>query len=473
MRTLVWFRGKDLRVADHLPLHAALRGDELIPLFVLDPYFFAPERAGPIAHRIQFLLESLDELRAGIEALGSRLVVAEGKSVEVVPRVARQWRVDRVVAQRWCAPFARERDRRVQAALEVPLELCEGETLHRLGTLRTGDGNPFSIFTPFSQAFLRQVEVTKPLPPPRELPPLPRDVDPPTARTPTLVELGISRNPRLLGGGESRAQRRLNDFLTGPGRDYGAGRDRLDRPGTSRLSQDLKFGTLSPRTVWHAAHDALGASPEALRSFMNELLWREFAHSIMGDRPELLTEPFRPKWKGFPWRFDERLWQSWIEGKTGYPVVDAAARQLLGEGFVHNRARMIAASFLTKHLLIDYRRGEAHYLQTLTDGDWANNNAGWQWSAGCGSDAQPYFRIFNPVTQGNRFDPSGDYVRTWVPELAKLPPKFIHAPWLAPASVLSAAGVDLGHTYPAPVVDHAEARRRFLAVARAHLGSEN
>jgi deoxyribodipyrimidine photo-lyase len=387
--------------------------------------------------------------------------------------LARRWRVDRVVAQRWCAPFARERDRRVQAALKVPFELFEGETLHRLGMLRTGDGNPFSVFTPFSQAFLRQVEVPKPLSPPRRLPPLPADVKPEAARIPALGELGITKNARVLAGGESRSNERLKDFLAGPGRNYEAGRDRLDQPGTSRLSQDLKFGTLSARAVWHAAHEALGASPRALSAFRSELIWREFTHSTLWDRPELLTEPFRPKWKGFPWRFDEPLWRSWVEGKTGYPVVDAAARQLLGEGFVHNRARMIAASFLTKHLLIDYRRGEKHYLDTLTDGDWANNNAGWQWSAGCGSDAQPYFRIFNPTAQGDKFDPTGDYVRTWVPDLAKLPPKFIHAPWLAPESVLSAAGVELGRNYPAPVVDHAEARRRFLAVARAHLGAES
>jgi deoxyribodipyrimidine photo-lyase len=472
MRSLVWFRGKDLRIADHAPLDLALRGDELIPLFVLDPYFFAPERARPIGHRIQFLLESLAALSTTIAELGSRLILVEGKSTEVVPRLAREWRVDKVVAQRWCVPFARERDRRVQARLQVPLELCEGETLHRLGSLRTDDGNPFAVFTPFARAFSRRIEVAKPLPVPRKLPPLPHDLSAPVCRIPTLDELGIRRNARVLAGGEAAALRRLSDFLSGPGRDYDAGRDRLDLPATSRLSQDLKFGTLSPRTVWHAAHDALAGSPNALRSFLNELVWREFTHSTLWDRPELLTEPFRPKWKGFPWRFDERLWRSWVEGMTGYPIVDAAARQLLGEGFVHNRARMIAASFLTKHLLIDYRRGERHYLETLTDGDWPQNNAGWQWSAGCGSDAQPYFRIFNPVAQGDKFDPSGDYVRTWVPELAKLPQKFIHEPWRAPESVLAAADVELGRDYPAPVVDHAEARRRFLAVARAHLGAE-
>ena len=177
----------------------------------------------------------------------------------------------------------------------------------------------------------------------------------------------------------------------------------------------------------------------------------------------------RENWRSFPWRDDDAGFEAWAAGKTGYPVVDAAARQLIGEGFVHNRARMIAASFLTKHLMIDYRRGEQHYLRLLTDGDWAQNNAGWQWSAGCGTDAQPYFRVFNPLTQGLKFDPEGNYVRRWVPELAKMPAKFIHAPWLAPAAVRSAAGVTIGESYPAPIVDHAEARTRFLAIAESFL----
>jgi deoxyribodipyrimidine photo-lyase len=243
----------------------------------------------------------------------------------------------------------------------------------------------------------------------------------------------------------------------------------MDLDGTSRLSADLKFGTLSPRTVWHAVERALRElSPDALRVYQNELLWREFAHSTLFDRPTLLKLPFRAEWQGFPWRDDEPGWQAWAQGRTGYPVVDAAARQLLATGFVHNRARMIAASFLAKHLLIDFRRGERHYFELLTDGDWANNDAGWQWSAGCGCDAQPWFRIFNPVTQGQKFDPDGAYVRAWVPELARLPAKHIHAPWLAPKEVLAGAG--LGANYPPPVVEHAAARQRFLATAKQHLG---
>jgi len=470
-RTLVWFRGKDLRLADHAPLAAALAGGgEIVPLFVLDPYFFSPERARRIPHRMQFLLESLAALERNVARLGSRLLIVAGKSVDVVPELAQRLRVDRVVGQRWTEPFARERDRRVSAALSVPFELFEGETLHPPGTLCTRQGTPFAVFTPFARAFAAEVRVERPLAAPELLPPLPADVAVTTIPLPTAAALGIVENPRLLKGGEAEAEKRLSRFLRGPAGDYADGRNRLDLDGTSRLSQDLKFGTLSPRRVWHAVETLAGIAPAALGAFRNELLWREFAHVQLWERPDLLSEPFRPAWRGFPWREDDAAFWAWSRGTTGYPIVDAAARQLLAEGFVHNRARMIAASFLTKHLLIDYRRGEAHYLRFLTDGDPAQNNLGWQWSAGSGTDAQPYFRVFNPVTQGERFDPSGAYVRRWVPELAALSVKHIHAPWLAPPEALALARVSLGSTYPFPLVEHAFARQRFLAVAESFLG---
>jgi deoxyribodipyrimidine photo-lyase len=439
-------------------------------VFVLDEHFFRPEAARRTPFRIQFLLESIASLAANLEHAGSRLIIVRGRSVEVIPQLAQRWKVDRVAAQSWVAPLGRERDRHVARELHVPLELFDTETLARPGSLRTGSGEPFSVFSAFARAF-RRGAVDPPLPAPRKLPPLPEDVKTPGTALPSLASLGLQHNSQVQAGGERQARARLKSWLAGDAKAYDELRDRMDLPGTSRVSADLKFGTLSVRTVWHAVDRALRElSPDALRRYQDELLWREFAHSTLFDRPTLLEQPFRSDWRDFPWRDDQRGWQAWVEGRTGYPVVDAAARQLLATGFVHNRARMVAASFLAKHLLIDFRRGERHYFELLADGDWANNDLGWQWSAGCGCDAQPWFRIFNPQTQGEKFDPDGEYVRRWVPELARLPARYIHAPQAAPGAVLAEAGVRVGHDYPAPIVEHAFARQRFGEIARKHLG---
>jgi deoxyribodipyrimidine photo-lyase len=451
MRTIVWFRGKDLRLEDHAPLRDAIEQGEVVALFVLDPYFFAPERARLVSNRVAFLLESLRELEEAIARRGSRLVVVRGKSVQVVPRLARAWKADRVVGHRWTEPVGRERDRRVSEALDVPFRLFEGETLVDCEKVRTKAGAPFSVFTPFAREHARVRRIGAPLAAPKRLPPLP--VASESAPIPSPADLGLVESPGRLRGGARAAHARLRRFLKVLPR-YGSDRDRLDRAGTSRLSADLKFGTLSVRSVWRHASRS--------RAFANELLWREFAYALLRERPWLLERPCRAEWEGFPWRDDEAGWRAWVQGTTGHPIVDAAARQLLAEGFVHNRARMIAASFLVKDLMIDFRRGEEHYMRLLTDGDWANNDLGWQWSTGCGCDAQPYFRVFHPVTQGERFDPSGDYVRRWVPELARVPTKYIHRPW-------EASG--LAPDYPAPIVDHAKARERFLTVAKRHLRS--
>lgn len=468
MRTIVWFRGKDLRISDHAPLQHAADAGEVLPLFVIDPYFFAKSRAQEIAHRIQFLLESLRALDGDLRSRGSQLVVVAGKSVDLVPRLVESWKADRVVAHSWVAPVGRERDRRIGKVLGGRFELFGGETLQPPGALRSGSGQPYSVFSPFSRAWLRTFALVEPLPAPRSLPSVTSEIAEQSVPIPSCEDLGITPNPRVQRGGERAARGRLRAFLRGPASTYAEKRDRMDLDGTSRLSADLKFGTLSIRQVWSAVDEALGDT-ESGRAFRNELIWREFAHSTLWDRPELMREPFRSEFKKFPWRKDEAGWSAWVDGRTGYPVVDAAARQLLAEGFVHNRARMISASFLTKHLMIDYKRGEAHYMRYLTDGDWAQNNAGWQWSAGSGCDAQPYFRIFNPVTQGKKFDPDGNYVRRWIPELAKVPARYIHCPWEAADAVLEGAGVRLGDDYPMPVVDHDLARQRYLEAASAHL----
>lgn len=470
-RTLVWFRGKDLRISDHEPLAAALEGEELpIPVFVLDPYFFAPARAQAMPHRIQFLLESLGALQKNLAAKGSELLLVEGRSVDVIPRLVASLRANRVVAHRWTEPFGRERDRRIRERLTVPFELFEGETILPPESVRTQEGQPYSVFTPFSRAARRLITSPRPRSAPPSIPhpgPFP-EISGRRSEVPTLTELGIERNPQLLGGGEALAKKRLQHFAQTQVGAYPTSRDQLSQNGTSRLSQDLKFGTLSPRAVWRRSMDE--PPSEGWRVFQNELLWREFAYANLWDRPNLLQEPFREAFAHFPYTNTHHLWAAWQEGRTGYPVVDAAMRQLLAEGYVHNRARMIAASFLTKHLLVDYRQGEAHYLRYLTDGDWAVNNLNWQWAAGCGVDAAPYFRIFHPVIQGKKFDADGAYVKRYVPELGQLPARWVHAPWTAPPATLAAAGIALGRTYPAPVVDHAEARAEYLRRANVTLG---
>lgn len=476
MRTLVWFRGKDLRISDHTPLASAIETAEtegdVVCVFTLDPYFFEKTRARELPHRMQFLLESLRALEENIAHVGGKLLVVEGKSVDLVPKLAKDLAVARVVAQAWTEPFARARDRIVRERLHVPLELVEGELLTTHGTVKTGQGEPFSVYTPFARAFRRDVKIGKPIPAPKVIPAMSPALTKlvkahvETRPVPTLGELGITENTSLVRGGERAARERLASFVSSRIARYDGARDLLAIEGTSRLSQDLKFGVLSPRAVWAAAAKSEGVGAE---KFANELLWREFTHHILDARPNLLEHPFRQGFRNFPYLEANAEWTAWVEGKTGYPVVDAAARELLHDGYVHNRARMITASFLTKHLLISYRRGEAHYMKFLTDGDWAQNNAGWQWSAGSGVDAQPYFRVFNPVTQGQKFDPDGGYVKRWLPELAKLDTKYLHAPWEAPPLVLAAAGVTLGKTYPRPIVDHTFARDRFLKTATAHL----
>jgi deoxyribodipyrimidine photo-lyase len=454
MRTLLWFRGSDLRLGDQPAVAEAAAADECVAVFVLEPPTGRPN------HR-RYLLEALADLDDAISQAGGRLVVREGVPASELKSLAGEVGADCLVGIRGTDPAGRRIDAELERTFGDSVRLHDSATLQPPGTIRTGAGNPYSVFTPFARAFRNRVEV-------------PRPEAPPTSMTGASIEIEGVELPRpdaasgFLRGGESAAGARLREFLTRAAH-YDERRDRMDLEGTSRLSADLKFGTLSVREVWHAVGDALG-DHDAAAVFQNELLWREFNASTLWDRPELLEEPFRATWAGFPWRDDEQGWAAWVEGRTGYPVVDASSRQLLAEGFVHNRARMISASFLTKHLLVDYARGEAHYMEHLIDGDPAQNVAGWQWSAGCGCDAQPWFRIFNPITQGKKFDPDGDYVRRWIPELANLPTRWIHEPWNAPPLELASAGIRLGADYPDPVVDHREARERFLRVAKSHLG---
>jgi deoxyribodipyrimidine photo-lyase len=473
MRSVVWFRGKDLRVSDHPALAKAwLEYGQPIPVFVLSPdYLSGVQSAARAPHRVQFLLESLRELQGTLRSLGSDLIVLSGPAARALPEFVARAKADRVFAIGACEPAARKRDELVAGKLQVRLELCGYETLRKPGSIRSGTGGPFQVYSPFARAAIAGFELPPLTASPRSLPSVPAELTALSVAVPTLAQLGIEHNPKLQPGGERAARARLDQFLQRRAKNYDEERNRMDLPGTSRLSADLHFGTLSVRSIFASAQRALAeGAPQAWERYRAELLWREFAHHTLFDRPELLQQPFRKDFEGFPWIEDEAAWRAWADGRTGYPIVDAAARQLLEEGFVHNRARMIAASFLTKQLAIHYARGEAHYLQWLTDGDQSQNNLGWQWCAGSGCDAQPYFRIFNPIAQGERFDPDGEYVRRYVPELARVPARYIHAPFRAPGNVLAEAGVMLGKTYPEPGINLDDARQRFLLMASEHLG---
>jgi deoxyribodipyrimidine photo-lyase len=458
VRALHWFRA-DLRLRDNRALAAVAAGaDQIAFLFVLDERLLASPKTGK--PRLRFLHACLAKLAAELERRGQRLVVRRGDPRREVPRVAREVGAERVSWNRDTSPFARRRDAAVRSALEqagVRVLEAKDRVLFEGAELRTGAGQPFRVFTPFRNAWWRRFEADPP-PAPSALR-LPDPAPAPSGALPSLAALGAAGDgPELPPAGEDAAQRRLARFLDGPVADYAKARDLPGVDGTSRLSHHLRFGTLSPRACFAAGREAAAREPRlraGVAKWLDELVWREFYAAILEEHPRVLGQAFRPEFERVRWEDDEKAFAAWCEGRTGYPIVDAGMRQLTETGWMHNRARMIAASFLVKDLLIDWRRGEAWFMQRLVDGDPASNNGGWQWSASTGTDAQPYFRIFSPVAQGERFDPDGAYVRRFVPELRDVPARLVHRPWEAPA---------LCPRYPAPIVDHAERRR--LAIRR-------
>jgi deoxyribodipyrimidine photo-lyase len=345
------------------------------------------------------------------------------------------------------------------------MSLMPGTTVHPPDMVEKPDDTPYTVFTPFSQKWKNLPAPGKPLAPPEHF-----------TLLPTLTSMAIPQSPILQGiagfkAGESEASHRLAAFIDADITHYAEARDRMDLAATSGLSPYLHFGMLSARqaasaalSAYEEAGDALGR--KGVESWLNELIWREFYASILYHFPFVIDIAFRSNLRNVPWREDAPGFTAWKEGCTGYPVVDAGMRQLNTSGWMHNRARMLTASFLVKDLLIDWRKGEAYFMQHLLDGDSASNNGGWQWTAGTGTDAAPYFRVFNPVLQGQKFDPHGAYVRHWVPELAAVPDEFIHTPWHMPVSLQQKIGCVIGKNYPAPIVDHASARQRVLEAYR-------
>jgi deoxyribodipyrimidine photo-lyase len=468
VRALHWFRA-DLRLADNTALAAAAGcAQELGFLFVLDERLLASPRTG--APRVRFLHACLESLAAELARRGRGLVVRRGDPRREVPRAAREVGATLVSWNRDTTPYAALRDAAVEAALAetgVGVLAAKDRVVFESGEVRTGARGAFRVFTPFRNAWQARLAEA----PPAEAGPLRLPAPLGAAlegALPPLAALGVdSDRTELPPAGEAAARRRLAAFAGGPLGAYAEQRDLPGTDGTSRLSPHLRFGTLSPRACVAAAREAMAAEPrrsQGAAKWLDELVWREFYAAILEEHPRVLRESFRPEFERVRWNADEAAFARWREGRTGYPIVDAGMRQLAATGWMHNRARMIAASFLVKDLLLDWRLGERWFMERLVDGDPASNNGGWQWSASTGTDAQPYFRIFSPVAQGERFDPDGAYVRRWVPELRSLPANAVHRPWRAPM---------LCPDYPPPIVDHAERRRlallRFEEARRAAL----
>ncbi len=466
MRGIHWFRS-DLRLRDNTALaEAASRCERLVCAFVFDDRLLAGDTPAPA--RLRFLLDCLERLDADLRGRGQRLVVRRGDARREIPRLLEETRADLLSFNRDYGPFARRRDEAVRSAAEkagvevvdrkdrVVFEACE---------LRTQQGGPYKVFTPFKNAWWRRhrEESPSPLGPLRLPPPLGGLA---AGAVPSASEMGVADDPtRIPTGGEDAAQRRLRRFLDDAVVRYHTDRDRPAIDGTSRLSPYLRLGAISARTCIDAALEKARAEPAAedgVRCWADELVWRDFYHAVLSDNPHVLRSNHRPEFDKVRWNEDEDGFAAWCQGRTGFPIVDAGMRQLLETGWMHNRVRMIVASFLTKDLLVHWLRGERWFYAKLVDGDPASNNGGWQWAASTGTDAQPWFRIFNPVTQGERYDPDGAYVRRFLPELADVPDRFVQRPWEAPEPPPG---------YPAPILDHAERRaealRRFEVVRRS------
>ena len=464
--SIIWFR-LDLRLDDNPALRAAIeRGGPVIPLYIWTP----KEEDGwtPGGASRWWLHHSLLALDAALQRHGSRLIVRHGATQKELAAVVRTARAGAAFWNRRHEPAARRQEESVAARLrELGVDCHEfnGNLLMDPALVTNRQGGPFRVYSAFWRSCGATASPPEPVPCPKRIPAPQR-----WPRSLAIERLGLLPRPDWAAGlrdawtpGAPGATRLLDQVCGGTIENYATDRDRPGITGTSRLSPHLHFGEISVREVWHMVSAKPAAAGSGLETFLKQLFWREFGHHLLYHFPHTTDLPLREDFAAFPWRSDDAQLRSWQRGETGYPLVDAGMRELWTTGWMHNRVRMVVASLLVKHLLIPWQEGARWFWDTLVDADLSNNTLGWQWTAGCGADAAPYFRIFNPVAQGERFDPNGAYVRRWIPELAALPPKWIHKPWQAPAAVLSDANVALGRNYPHPIVDHAEARARALA----------
>lgn len=466
---IVWFR-KDLRLSDNPALLEACKSaSQVILLFISDGDEENPERPGAASR--WWLHHSLESLQASVAERGSKLILRSGPSIEVLRDLILESKSDAVYWNRRYEPQARASDEKIKATLAkegVEVVSFNSSLLAEPWTIKNSSGKPFQVFTPFWKNLRSRYEDIKPLAAPRNLK-APRKFP----KSQKLSELGLLPEIDWAKGlqkrwspGEKGAKILLKRFIAKSLSLYSNERDRPAQDATSGLSPHLHFGEIGPRQVWHEVEKAAQTDPSlsfgVVEPFLRQLAWREFAHHLLFHFPHTVSKPLRPEFEHFPWKKRKKLLTAWQQGETGYPIVDAGMRELWHTGTMHNRVRMVTASFLVKDLLQPWQDGAAWFWDTLVDADLANNTLGWQWVSGCGADAAPYFRVFNPVIQGEKFDPEGEYVKHWIPELEKLPTKWIHKPWQCPEDVLDQTGVVLGKDYPLPIVDHSEARDAAL-----------
>lgn len=464
----MWFR-RDLRLDDNPALGAAVSasGGNVVCLYVLEEMSDGRALGGASKW---WLDKSLRSLQDGIEKLGGRLTLRTGDAKTVLDSVIAETGAEAVFWNRRYEQPGRDIDTDIKAHLKangIHVESFNGTVLTEPWTQKTGSGGYYKVYSPYWRAVQANYELPAPVPAPAKLSTLDvqsddlEDWDLHPSQPDWSTEFDGSWVP-----GEAGAKERLTKFLSKAVSDYKEDRNRPDlEEGTSGLSPHLAFGEISPTQIWRATKSRMetgDVDQKGAHTFLSEVVWRDFSYVLLYHNPDLATENYKPDFDLMPWRDDEENLVAWRKGLTGYPIVDAGMRQLWHTGWMHNRVRMIVASFLTKHLLIHWRHGEDWFWDTLVDADPASNSASWQWTAGSGADAAPYFRVFNPITQGEKFDESGDYVRKWCPELARLPRKYLYQPWEAGPLILDEAGIKLGETYPEPIVDHKTGRQRAL-----------
>jgi len=462
--SIVWFR-QDLRLEDQPALTAAIqKGGPVIPLFI-----WAPEEEGdwPLGPASCWWIHySLQNLEKDLQSLGLKLIVRQHASLKVLQDIIQQTGADSVFWNRRYEPYIIQRDAFIKAELQkqgIKAQSFNGNLLFEPWTVLNKQKKPFQVFTPFWKHCLTLEEPEAPLKKPTHA-----LGDSSTIDSSPIQSLGLLPSVRWDAGledhwkpGEMGAHIHLKENLEKVIGHYEEQRNRPDIKGTTELSPYLCHGELSVRSIWHAVKHKFGQN-EGANAYLRQVMWREFAYHLLYHFPHTPMEPLSPRFASFPWKKNYQHLRAWQKGQTGYPIVDAGIRQLWHTGWMHNRVRLIVGSFLVKDLLIPWQEGEKWFWETLVDADLANNTLGWQWIAGCGADAAPYFRIFNPMTQGEKFDETGDYVRRWVPEIAALPNKYLQKPWEAPEDILRQAGITLGITYPKPMVDHAMAREKAL-----------